>query len=300
MEAILLRHLSRPLLTLRAVVVAVAISISVTAIAAPPVPDDSLPPIRPVTSAYMVEAGSAHLADTYLSPLKYSGWHMGLAYDRRQAMRFDPARWVMQLRGDIGVSRTLNPARNATMWDLMLHLSWGMSRRWHLPHSITLYAGGSTSLDAGCLYSARNGNNPASAKGAWTVNATAAIAWHTRLWRVPLTLCYQPTLPVTGIFFAPDYGELYYEIYLGDRSGLVHGAWWGNYFKLDNLLTADLRLGATTLRIGYRCDILSTHVEHTTTRIVTHSAVLGVVSEWLSLHTGRRPDPTARIISAAY
>lgn len=300
MVATLLRHLLRRLPTLRAFAMAVAISTATATAAADCASNDSLPPIRPVTSAYMIEAGSAHLADIYLSPLKYSGWHLGLSYDRRQAMKFDPARWVMQLSGDIGISRTLNPARNATMWDLMLHLSWGMSRRWHLPHSLTLYAGGSTSLNAGCLYSARNGNNPASAKGAWTVNVTAAIAWHTRLRRIPLTLCYQPTLPFTGIFFAPDYGELYYEIYLGDRSGLVHGAWWGNYFKLDNLLTADLQLGATMLRIGYRCDIISTHVEHTTTRIVTHSAVLGVVSEWLSLHPGRRPDPTARIISASY
>ena len=31
--------------------------------------------VRPVNSSYMIEAGSSHLADTYLSPLKYTGWN---------------------------------------------------------------------------------------------------------------------------------------------------------------------------------------------------------------------------------
>ena len=40
--------------------------------------------VRPVTAAYTVEAGTSHLADTYLTPLKYSGWSMGLGYERMQ------------------------------------------------------------------------------------------------------------------------------------------------------------------------------------------------------------------------
>jgi len=37
-------------------------------------------PERPVLSAYTVSAGSSHVAETYLSPLKYSGWSTALAY----------------------------------------------------------------------------------------------------------------------------------------------------------------------------------------------------------------------------
>lgn len=92
---------------------------------------------------------------------------------------------------------------------------------------------------------------------------------------------YQPTLPVTGIFFAPDYGELYYEIYPAPP-GLVHGAWWGNYFRLDNLLTADLHLGATSLRIGYKGNLFSSKVNHTVTHIYEHALVIGISGEWLS------------------
>ncbi len=54
---------------------------------------------RPVVSAYTLEAGTAHIAQTYLSPLRYSGPMLALSYERMQAMRFDPERWVMRLSG---------------------------------------------------------------------------------------------------------------------------------------------------------------------------------------------------------
>ena len=244
---------------------------------------DSISVIRPVMSAYTVEAGSSHLTDTYLTPLKYTGWHAALDYERYQAMRFDPERWVMRLHGNLGIDRAANPSRNATMWSLMLSADWGMMRKFRPVDNLTLAAGGSTGIDLGCLYNSRNGNNPASAKAAWTVNLTGYAAYKLRIGRLPVTLMYQPTLPVTGVFFSPDYGELYYEIYLGDHGGLVHGAWWGNYFSLDNRVTADLHLGATSLRVGYHGKVFSSKVNDITTNIFTHSFVIGVSCEWMSL-----------------
>lgn len=258
---------------------------------------DSVSPLRPVFAAYTFEAGSGHLADTYLTPLKYSGWHMGLDYTRYQAMSFDPDNWTMSLQGNLSVDKTDNPARNATMWDLMLSLDWGMMRKFRPLPGLTLAGGGSTSLNAGCLYNDRNGNNPASAKGAWTVNLTGYAAYQWKIGRLPITLMYRPTLPVTGIFFAPDYGELYYEIYLGNHKGLVHGAWWGNYFALDNLLTADLHFGSTSLRVGYRADFFSSKVNNVVTHIYNHSFVIGISGEWLSFDPRRPRSGHSRIVS---
>ena len=90
--------------------------------------------VRPVFSAYTLEAGSAHIADTYLTPLKYNGQHFGIDYQRWQAMKFDPQRWVMQLDTRLTLNHTVNPAGNATMWDAMLEFRWGMMRRWRVPH----------------------------------------------------------------------------------------------------------------------------------------------------------------------
>lgn len=257
-------------------------------------------PLRPVASAYMFEFGGSHINDTYLTPLKYAGWMAGFQYERMQAMKFNPERWVMRLSAGVEVDRTQNPAKNADMWYLGIDVSWGMMHRWDFLHGITIGAGGSTSLDLGCLYSTRNGNNPASAKAAWTINATGYAAWNFSIGRLPITVKYQPTLPVTGVFFSPDYGELYYEIYLGNDDGLAHAAWWENYFAMENLLTADLHLSNTCLRIGYRNQILSTKVNDIITRMTTHSVVFGVSGEWISISSRKGINPDARIISALY
>lgn len=264
--------------------------------------DTEVAVVRPVFAAYSVEFGAARLTDTYLSPLKYDGWHLGLDYRRYQAMKFDPEKYVMQLGVNLGVDKTDNPARNATMWNLMLSAEWGMMRKFRLPSvdGLTLAVGGSTGFDVGCLYNARNGNNPASAKAAWTVNLTGVASWRTSLWRLPVTVTYQPTLPLGGVFFAPDYGELYYEIYLGDTSGLVHGAWWGNYFKLDNRLTADLNFGDTNLRIGYHGGIFSSKVNDIVTHIFTHSLSFGVSGEWMSINPRKGIPTKARVVNALY
>lgn len=259
--------------------------------------------LRPVTSAYMVEAGTSRLADTYLTPLHYSGWHGGLGYSRMQAMRFCPGKWVMELDIRLNLDRAQNPARNASMWNLEVEGSWAMMRRWHLldaPGKLTAGIGPNTQLRGGAFLLARNGNNPASAKGAWTVGGTAFASYGMKVGRLPVTLRYEVSVPVTGVFFAPQYGELYYEIWMGNRSGLVHGAWWGNYFNMDNLVTADLHFGATTLRLGYHNEVLSTKVNDVVTRGVTHSFCIGVVTEWLSLPVGSRLSDDVKIISAMY
>lgn len=256
--------------------------------------------LRPVTSSYTYEIGEATLANTYLTPLKYKGWDMALNYERMQAMKFNPEKWVMRLTAGIDLNRTDNPAKNATMWRLVADFSWGMTYRFKLPHNITLAGGGSTSLDLGCVYNARNGNNPVAVEAAWTVNLTGYASWNVNIGRLPVTLRYQPTIPLTGVFFSPDYGELFYEIYLGNHSGLAHCAWWGNYFRMENLVTADLHLGATSLRVGFRNNILSTSINDITTRTITYSAVIGVTTEWISLNPSRKADNNARIISALY
>lgn len=256
--------------------------------------------VRPVVSSYMIECGASRLCDTYLSPLHYDGWHVGVGYERSQAMKFDPDRWIMRLQTSIGGDRTQNPARNSTMWNLGADFSWGMMRRWTVKPGLTFGFGGSTGIDVGALYNTRNGNNPVSAKASWTVNATGYVAWKIKIGRLPVILKYQPTLPVTGVFFAPDYGELYYEIYLGNRSGLVHGAWWGNYFKLDNQLMADIRIGGTSLRIGYHNVLFSSKENHIVSRQMTNTFVLGISTEWISLSKASRLSPDVKVISSMY
>lgn len=260
---------------------------------------EAITTLRPVHASYTASIGTGHIADTYLSPLRYSGLSLSLDYERHQAMRFDPEHWTMRLAASIEGMHTKSPSGNSTMWEGMLHVSWGMMHRWHLPAGITVAGGGSTGVNLGCLYSERNSNNPASAKASWTINLTGYAIWKHTFGKLPITFAWQPVIPVAGLFFAPEYGQLYYEIYLGERSGLAHFGWWGNYFAMENLVTADLHLGeSTALRLGFRSNLLSTSVHDITTRIYNTSFVIGVSGEWLSYSPSKKLSDKTRIITA--
>ncbi|MDE6416603.1 MAG: DUF3316 domain-containing protein [Duncaniella sp.] len=262
--------------------------------------DADVTALRPVHSAYLLEAGGSRLADTYLSPIPYEGIHFGFTYQRYQAMKFSPDRWTMSLTLRLGLDKTDNRARNSSMWDLSLTADWGMMRRYSINRWLTLAPGASTTLTGGAIYAAANSNNPVSAKASWTVNFTGLATARFHIKRLPVTVTYRPTLPVVGAFFSPDYGELYYEIYLGNSSGLAHAAWWDNYFLLDNLVTAQLEFGSTYLSVGYHGSIFSTRVNHLTTNIFTHSFVIGIAGEWLSLNPRKGITERARVIHALY
>lgn len=256
--------------------------------------------LRPVTAAYTVEVGTAHLCDTYLTPLHYSGWTTGLSYERLQAMRHNPRRNVMRLDMGVALSRTLNPAGTALMWQLDFRAGWSMMWRYRPLPGLTLAGGGNAAARAGALALMRNSNNPVSAKAAVNIGLTGMAVWNGSVAQVPVTLRYQPTLPVAGVFFSPEYDELYYEIWLGNHSGLCHFAWPASYFALDNLLTADIHLGATTLRLGYRCDYRSSKAADIVSRSITHTFVLGIATEWITLRAGTTRTPDAAIVSALY
>lgn len=262
---------------------------------------DSLKSIRPVTSVFMVEGGASTLADTYLTPLFYDGWHAGFAYEHNQATAFSPANWLRRLSIKGLFDDTSNRVRNATMLNAEIEANFGFMRRLSLPvRGLKVGVGPAIDARAGVLYLSRNGNNPASAKGSVTVDAIGFASYHLKLWRLPITFRYQVDLPVVGACFSPDYGQLYYEIWLGERSGLVNPAIWGRYFRIDNLLVADLHLGSTTLRIGYHNDVISTKCHDIVSRRVTHAFTLGVVTEWISLNTRNSNSHEAQVFSAMY
>lgn len=245
-------------------------------------------PLRPVRSAFMVDAGSSHMLDTYLSPLKYTGWHAAFNYERVQAMKFSPEKWRQQLDLGVEINSGDNQARNATLLYGNISACWTMSRMWRLPHRLRATIGGNVSGNLGGIYNARNSNNPAAIKADISIGATASLGWDVRLWKLPINLRWQTSLPLSGVFFSPEYDELYYEIYLGNHHGLAHFGWPGNMFRWDNLVTADLGLGNTSLRIGFRSRIYSTEVNHITTRNFSYAFVLGVVTDWLSVSPRHR------------
>lgn len=242
-------------------------------------------PDRSVHSVWALEWGAESILDTYLSPLRYHGTGLGLSASWQKNFTTRPELWVMHNDAAVRSATTHNPAHNARMFDFDIRYDWGASRRFTLPRRLQLFAGASAGLQGGVIYLPRNGNNPASAKAELRLSLTAGAEWHTRLGRMPLRLVESVRLPSLSAFFSPQYGETYYEIYLGNHKGLAHCGWWGNHFAIDNLIAADLGLGRTALRVGYRFDARTSWVNHINTQVFTHALVIGVIPGGLGSKT---------------
>lgn len=240
--------------------------------------------------------GGSLLADTYLTPLKYRGLHLGLSCSRSQAMRFKPEKWTNSLRFRVEFDRAKNRAGNSVMYSAGIAGGWSMDYCWRLPHAILLKAGGAVDADLGALLLARNSNNPAQARASLTVGPEVAAYWaYKRLWGVGLEM----RSPLIGAFFSPDYGELYYEISLGNHGGLVHCAWPGSFRRLTADLFVDIRPGASALRVGYRADLLSFRACGLTGRSLSNSLVIAINCDFLSVNPRKKSDE-AKIFSNTY
>lgn len=264
--------------------------------------DADTKPLRPVASMFTADVGHASVLDSYISPITYGGTAVRLGYEAQQATGFSPEHWTRQLDLGVNYSNTHNPAGNHTMHALMIDGRWGMMRRWRnvLAQGLQLMAGGSTQLSGGALYNANNSNNVVSARVHWSLGFMGQAVYNTHIKRLPITIRYQVTVPVAGVFFSPDYDEAYYEIYLGNHSNLAHFGWWGNRFDMENLLAADLHLGSTILRIGYRNRIASSWINNINCRDISHSLVLGIGGEFMSVGHKKRTQPATNIISSIY
>ena len=226
-------------------------------------------------SMFTVDGGYASVHDSYLTPITYDGLDLGLGFE---TMRETSHSWLWQLQVGADYNHVENPARNNHLDKLMGDITFDMQRRWNGVFSprLNLAAGPMTQLRAGILYDAVNSNNPVSLRAHWNVGVTGMAAFDTRMWKLPVTLRWQVQLPVAGVFFAPEYDESYYEIYLGNRRNLAHLGWWGNRFDLTNYAGADLHLGKTILRVGYRARLEHWNVNHLKVHDVNHALVLGL------------------------
>lgn len=256
--------------------------------------------LRPVAKAYTIDYGYASTLDTYLSEIRYKGYNVRLGYERMQAMKFNPESWVSQLDVNAQYANTKNPSGNHVMHTVMVGGRWGMMHRCRVMPKLQVMAGGSTQIGGGALYAPANSNNVVSVKVNWSVDATVMAIYNSKVGKLPVTLRYQAVLPVVGVMYSLDYGESYYEMYVGNHSGLVHFSSWLNRFAMTNYISVDMHFGGTSVRVGYRNLIESTYVNKLNTQIYNHSLVVGLSGEWLSVRPDTKVSEKARIISAMY
>ena len=254
---------------------------------------------RPVASVFMAGVGHTSSHDSYLSSVSYSGLNVGLAYEHLQATGFAPRRWTRQLSLSATFHNQRNPAANHKSYCVGLGAEWNMMHRWRdvFAPGLNFFAGAGTGIDDMVEYRPSNVNNVVSVHMRWDISAVAMAVYNTRIRRTPVSLRYQVTLPVIGVLYSPQYDESYYEMYVGNRSGLAHFASWGCRFDISNAVYADFRLGSTILRLGYRNRVYSSFLQNINSRLTVHSFVIGVGGELLTLG---RESVTKSSVSTIY
>lgn len=213
---------------------------------------------------------------TYLSPLTYTGMGYGLEYDWRHPA-WNEGKTGMLASADIDYGYLLSPAKNSRMYSLMLNLQWGVEQYLTPIEGLTLAPGATIGADGGAIYLVRNGNNPVQAllwAGA-TITLNASYD-RIKLLGKRLTISDRVEIPTIGAFFCPQYGETYYEIYLGDRKGLAHFGWWGNRPQVKNQLIADWQLGKYALSLGFEYFYKGLECNFISTRQAQCSAIIGI------------------------
>lgn len=243
---------------------------------------------RPVTGVYGVESGSINALSTYLSPLPYKGADIGIYGTWSKAMPFAPASAIMTFDSHASMGRMENPAHTALMLDLDLDFNWGMGWRKRLPSNFQVTCGGNIDANGGLLWLPRNGNNPVAARAFINLGADASISWRWKIGRLPVLFSDRARLPLAGIFFSPEYGETYYEIYLGNHSGLARFGYPGNHFSLSNLFSVNLDFGRTAMQVGYRFEADTSWASHINTHIFRHFLVIGVIPGGLGMKGKQR------------
>lgn len=252
---------------------------------------------RPVATMFTVDLGAASVRDTYLTPITYHGTHMRLGFSAMQATGFNPEQWVRHLELGAEYDLVHNRPGNNTMHNLMVDGRWSMMRRWRHSSGMQLMAGGMIGARGGAIYNPSNSNNVASVKVHLGVGLAGAIIYPVHIKRLPVTLNWTASFPLIGVTYSPDYDESYYEMYVGNHSNLVHPAWPGNRLEFNSLLSADLHLGNTILRVGVRGHSEAMHINNLRTGIFNGAVVLGLGGDFLNIGRNKQPK---RVISSMY
>lgn len=238
---------------------------------------------RPVTGTYGLQIGATNVKATYLSPLAYTGTQWSAFGSWQKAMPFNPQNAIMTFDGSASFCNLLNPAQTARMVGLNAEFSWWMAWRKKLPNNFQVTAGGGIDISGGAYYLLRNSNNPVQALVNVSLLVAGSASYHFKIGSLPVLISDQVKLPSLGAFFCPEYGESYYEIYLGNHKGLAHAGWWGNNFRIDNLLSVTLDFGRIALSLGYRINAYNQWANNLNTKIITNYFVIGVIPGGIGL-----------------
>lgn len=235
--------------------------------------------VKPVNRSTMIGIGKAYLTDTYLSPQQYSGTTFSLLHERIKATSLFKSKLAFQQQFQIQTAFAENPSASASEYYGNLHYSiTGLYPLLRLS-KFRLLGGAGWEAALGGLYNTRNSNNPGSLKVSTNIHLSAMAMYR---WRA-FMLRWQLTTPILGMFFSPEYGHSYYEIFsLGNDKGVIQFGSLHNQLALRNYVTIDFPVKNITIRAGYLGNYYKTNVNDLITKLSSHQFMIGFAAESLN------------------
>ena len=210
------------------------------------------------TNVLKVKFGTGYQLDTYLSPLAYKGWQVGIGNEWWQPFRQDTrlgrtgrlADWAHVGKLDVSGSRNINSAHSNLAYAIECVGGWGAFYNWRwLDNRLKVFLGPYMEAGFTIRYISVNVNKPLSLDIGTEVMAMSGISWSFYGKNTSYRLNYQIRTNLIGMDYIPDYWQSYYEMSEGVLGKFRCSGHW-NHHTVKHELTLDMQFPHSTWRVG--------------------------------------------------
>ena len=243
---------------------------------------DTLHNNKVITNTQMFGIGNVNTLDTYLSPEEYTGTELRYV---SHSIRENGSKLSRELIHQAQILSVHNRKENNNeiggFYNFQYNWQYTVGT-WSLGEGkLLLKAGGGVDTRLGFLYNMRNSNNPAQAYAQLNISPNAVAAYRFRLRKIPFQLRYEVQAPLLGLTFSPNYGQSYYEIFT--RDNYDHNLIVTTPVSapsLRQLLTIDITVRHTTVRLGYLGDYQQAKVNQLRQHVWSNIFIFGIVRKF--------------------
>jgi len=224
--------------------------------------------------------GYSSVLDSYLSPYSYHGPEVRIIRETMRMTNLMEGRVAYQTMIDAHASSLKNRIGNVKEYAGGVRYSNAWLYDFRNASSgvrgLRVLVGPAASGYLGGVYNDRNGNNPGQLKADIMIDAEAMVTYDMKLWKRTFQWRYQLNIPLIGGAFSPNYGQSYYEIFnLGNYDHNIVCAYVGNMPSMRHLLTVDIPLKRSSLRLGYSGEYMQSTFNNLKYHSYSHDFMIG-------------------------
>ena len=235
---------------------------------------DTIIPERIVVKSSQLGVTLLNNLDTYLSNYNHKGLGLNYSHEAFRDACTGNYHWKYQKLLNITAGYAIQGSN--LQYAALISYNWSGYHPCKVAQGLTLLAGVQIQLEGGALYNPAGGNNPAAAKLRTALAASGMAIYHFPVLRSEWIARYQIDIPLIGAMFAPEFGQSYYEIFgLGYAKNIVAFTHPGNNPSWRHMLSLDIPIKATTLRLSYIADMYQSRINDINCHIYRNTFSIG-------------------------